>query len=232
MAVDERLALLGELERTDEAIGAELTELDELDAAAETIRARAVELDDFFARLPEEREAAAAAVEEARQAGAEAQEALERAREVLAAAEKVGDRERLTEARRFEVRARDHLHIVERKATAAREHAADLESRGDQARLEAAKLEHHARELAEVLRNRPRLADDAVADPDAGPAGVAEWGTRVRAALLVARSQLAAEKDAVVRQAIELGTVLLGEEIPPVSAEAVVRRVERELGGG
>lgn len=230
MALDERLALLAELERADEAIGAELAELDELEAAANELKERALGLEELFARLPEEREAAAAAVQEAEQAVVEAQEALERAREVLAAAEKVGDPERLTEARRFEVRARDHLHILERKAASARERADELESRGDAAQLEAAELERRARELAEVLRSRPRLTEEAVAAPGPGPSGVAEWGTRVRAALLVARSQLASEKDALVRQAIELGTVLLGEEIPPVSAEAVARRVERELG--
>jgi hypothetical protein len=231
MAVDERLALLAELERTDEAIGAELAELDELAAAADAIHERAVELERLFARLPEEREAAAAAVEEADQALAAAQEALESAREVLAAAKKVDDPERLAEARRFEVRARDHVHIGDRKAAAAREHAAELESRGDAAQVEAAELERRAQGLADVLRKRPRLTDDAVAAPGSGPSGVADWGTPVRAALLVARSQLAAEKDAVVRQANELGAVVLGEEIPATSAAAVAQRVERELGG-
>jgi hypothetical protein len=48
--------------------------------------------------------------------------------------------------------------------------------------------------------------------------------------LLVARSQLAAERDAVLRQANELGAVLLGEALPPTSAAAVARRVEAELG--
>jgi hypothetical protein len=229
MAVDERLALLAELERTDEAIGAELAELDELAAAADAIHERAVELEQLFARLPQEREVAAAAVEEADQALVAAQEALERAREVLAAAKKVNDPKRFAEARRFEVRARDHLHIGERKAAAAREHAAELESRGAAAQVEAAQLERRAQELADVLRRRPRLTDDAVAGPGSGLSGVAEWGTPVRAALLVARSQLAAEKEAVVRQANELGAVVLGEPVPALATREVVRRVEGTL---
>jgi hypothetical protein len=230
MAGDGRLGLLQELERTDEAIGAERAELDELAARAAALVGRAVELRELLARLPEEREAAAAAVVEAEGALAEAQEAVWRAGKELATAETGQDRERIAAARRFEVRARDHLHIAERKAAAAREHVSELAARADAARQDAADIETRAQELADVLEQSPRLMEDAVAGPGPAPEGVAEWGTGVRAALLVARSQLAAERDAVVRQAVELGTVLLGEEIPPTSAAAVARRVERELG--
>jgi chromosome segregation ATPase len=230
MAADDRLALLTELERTDEAIGAELAELDELSAAVDGIHRRAVELGELFARLPEEREAAAAAADEAERALAEGQDALRRATEELAAAEAGRDSERIAAARRFEVRARDHVHIAERKAAAARESVSELVSRADAALVEAAELETRARGLADLLEQRPRLTEDAVARLGPAPEGLAEWGTQVRAALLVARSQLAAERDAVVRQANELGAVLLGEEIPPTSAAALARRVERELG--
>ena len=65
--------------------------------------------------------------------------------------------------------------------------------------------------------------------PGPGTTGIAEWGTRARAALLVARSQLATERDAIVRQANELGAVVLGQTLPPLGAAAVARRVEREL---
>ena len=80
-----------------------------------------------------------------------------------------------------------------------------------------------------MLVGRPRLTGEAVADPGSGPGGVAEWGTRARAALLVARSQLVTERDAVVRQANELGTALLGEALPPLGTAAVARRVEQAL---
>jgi hypothetical protein len=231
MPVDERLALLAELERTDEATGAELAELDELAVAVAGLRRKAVELHELLARLPEAREAAAGAVDESGQALGEGKDALRRAEEELAAAEAGDDPERVAAARRFEVRARDHLHIAERKAESARAHASELAAQADAAQAQAAELESRAGELAEVLERRPRLTEDAVAAPGAEPAGVADWATRARAALLVARSQLAAERDAVVRQANELGAVLLGEEIPATSARAVARRVERELGG-
>jgi DNA repair exonuclease SbcCD ATPase subunit len=228
---DERLALLRELERADGTVGAELEELDELYASVAEVRGRAVDLQELFARLPEEREAAAQAVQESEEALADAQESLRRAEEELAASQAAGDAERIAAARRFEVRARDHLHIAERKADSAREHASELEAWAQAGRRETAELEGRARELTAVLEERPGLAD-AAGGPGMGPEGVAEWGTQARAALLVARSQLAAERDAVVRQANELGTVLLGEAIPPTSAAAVTRRVERELEDG
>ena len=226
---DQRLALLRELERADGAAGAELAELDELYASVVEIRGRAVELQELFARLPKEREAAAAAAQETETALSAAQESLRRAVEELAASEADGDAERVAAARRLEVRARDHLHIAERKTEAAREQASELEARAETGRDEAAELEVRARELSDVLEERPRLTD-AVAGPGTAPEGVAEWGTQARAALLVARSQLATERDAVLRQANELGAVLLGEPIPPTPAAAVAARVERELG--
>jgi hypothetical protein len=225
---DERLALLRELERTDGTVGAELEELDELYASVAEVRGRAVDLRELFARLPEERKAAAEAVQESEEALADAQESMRRADEELAASQAAGDAERIAAARRFEVRARDHLHIAERKADSAREHASELEARAQAGTRETAELEGRARELTAVLEERPGLAD-AADGPGTGAEGVAEWGTQARAALLVARSQLAAERDAVVRQANELGAVLLGEAIPPTSAAAVARRVEREL---
>jgi hypothetical protein len=230
MADDERVAILGELERADEAVGVELAELDELYGAVEDVRGRAVELQELELRLPAERAVAAEAVVSAEHAVADADRTLARASAELEGAETAGDPERLAEARRFEIRARDHLHIAERKAASAQELAAELDARAEAAGREAAGLEARARELAEALERTPRLTDEAVASPGRGPDGVSEWGTRARAALLVARSQLAAERDAVLRQANELGAVLLGEALPPTSAAAVARRVEAELG--
>lgn len=227
---DERLALLRDLERADEASAAELAELDELYTEVEELRGRAHELQEFLAGLPDARDAAAGNAAAAEQRLSEARAALEEAVGELARAEAEADAERLPQARRFELRARDALLIAERRAAAARDHAAELETRAKAAERETAALEERARKLAEALLARPRLTGEAVARPQPGASGVAEWGTRARAALLVARSQLAAERDAVVRQANELGAVVLGEELPPQGAAAVARRVERQLG--
>lgn len=227
---DERLALLRELEREDEATMGRLEELDGLYARVEELRERALALQAFFERLPTERSAAAAAVEEADLALADARRAAEQAAEELSRVESAGDPERLAEARRFVIRARDSLHMAERRAVAAHERVAELDSQAEAADHETSALEARARELAAELVTRPGLTDDAVAEPGRGAAGVAEWGTRARAALLVARSQVASERDAVVRQANELGTAVLGESLPPLSAAAVARQIERKLG--
>ena len=224
---DDRLDLLRELERADEAVAAELTEVDELYAAVEELRGRALELAELLASLPERRAAAAEAVRESELGLAEARAAAEQAAAALAQA----DEEHLAEARRRELAARDSLHVAERLAAAARREAADLEARAEAAESETRALEARAAELAEALARRPRLAGEAVGAPGTGTEGVAEWGTRARAALLVARSQLAAERDALVRQAHELAAAVLGEPLPPLGAHEVARRVDGALRG-
>lgn len=229
---DRRLAFIRELEQADEAVAAVLAELDELYAACEALRGRALEVEAFLERLPGERAATARAEEEARVAVEEARTTAERAAEELRAAEAAHDDERLPAARRFDVRARDAVHTAERLLREAEEAAARLEAHAEAAGEEAKELTRRARRLAAALAERPGLAAEAGAPPAGGLAGVAEWGTRARAALLVARGQLAAERDAVVRQANELGTLVLGEPLTATSAAGVARRVERKLGAG
>ena len=62
---------------------------------------------------------------------------------------------------------------------------------------------------------------------DAAPADLATWATEARAALFVARGRLAAERDAVIRQANELAALVLGEPLSVQSAGLVARRVEQ-----
>jgi hypothetical protein len=227
---DGRVALLQELERADETAAAELAEVDRLCVDVLDLRERAHELGAFFRRLRAERAAAAAAAEEAVRALAAARVAAERAAAASARAEGDADAERVAEARRFEVRARDSLHMAQRRAQSAREQMTALEARAEAAERETAALEARARELAALVEPRPRLAHDAVGVPREGAPGIEEWATRARAALLIARSQVEAEREAVVRQANELGALVLGETLPPLGASAVARRVERELG--
>jgi chromosome segregation protein len=227
---DERLELLRELEREDQAAVAKLEELDALYAAVEELSQRALELQATLERLPEEWKAASEAVEDADRALADRRVAAEQAAEAFAAAEAGEDQEWLAEARRFYVRAQDSLHMAERRAATAHERLAELESRASAAEREIAALEARVQQLAAQLVARPGLTDDAVAEPGPGAAGIADWGTRARAALLVARSQVAAEGEAVIRQANELGAAVLGESLPPLSAAAVARRIERKLG--
>jgi hypothetical protein len=227
---DARLALIRELERADEEVAALLAELDELYAATEEVRTRALVLEAFEARLPAAQAAAAKALEETRRAAATAQETAERAATELRTAEEAGDRDRISAARRFEVRARDSLAVAERRVGEGEEQARRLEAEAAAARHEVPRVEERASELAAALSHRPRLAAEAGARPGSGLPGVSDWAGRARAALLVARSSLAAERDAVIRQANELGSLVLGEPLAPVATAAVARRVERELG--
>jgi hypothetical protein len=157
---------------------------------------------------------------------------LDAARAAHSEAEKAvrgaGD-ETSTEAARFEVRARDRLSSAERRAAEAHEAAFDLDRRAQGADAEGQELEQEARRLAEELRGRPRLAQDAGADPAPGLGGIAEWGSAAGAALFVARGQLAAEREGVIRQANELGSLALGEPLTALGASVVARRVQREF---
>ena len=223
--MDYRLELLRELERADEAVAAELAEVDELYAAVEELHGHAFELADQLASLPERRAAAAVAVREADLGVAVTRAAAERAAAELAQA----GEEQLVDARRRELAARDSLHVAERLAAVAWGQAAELEGTAEAAESEIRTLETRAADLSEALARRPRLAGEAVGRPGSGTAGVSEWGTRARAALLVARSQLAAERDGIVRQSHELAAVVLGEALPPLGAREVVRHVEEQL---
>lgn len=226
---DRRLAILADLERGEEEVAVELGEIDELYAACEQVRLAAHDLVDFFKRLPEEREAAAREIQESAQALRQARAAFEQAEQELAATEKGDDQERLAAARRFQIRTRDALHLAERRAQAAEDRAAELEAAATAAEEHSKELNARARDLAEALSRRPRVAVGSAIPPDATTAQVAEWGTEARAALLVARSQIAAERDALVRQANELASNAVGEPVAAISAAGAADLLRRTL---
>ena len=228
---DARLDLVRELERADEEVAAVLAELDELYASTEAVRERALDLEAFFARLPSARTAAAEAVDDAERDVLAAEETAARAAAGLRAAEEAGDSERLAAARRFDVRARDSLAGARRRHDEALAERERLDTEAAEAERERPELGARAGELATALRERPRLAPDA-AEPGTSLEDVSAWAAGARAGLLVARSSLAAERDAVIRQANELGSLVLGEPLAPAAASTVARRVERALGDG
>ncbi len=226
---DRRLAILEDLERSEEEVAAELAEIDELYATCEHVRLAALDLVDFVARLPEAREAAAREIEESAQALRETTAAFEQAEQELAATENGDDQERLAAARRFHIRTRDAMHLAERRARAAEDRAAELEAAATAAGEHVKELNVRARELVQVLGSRPRVALETAIPRDASPAQVAEWGTQVRAALLVARSQVVAERDALVRQANELASNVVGEPVAAMSTAGAADLLRRTL---
>jgi hypothetical protein len=228
---DRRLAILEDLERGEEEVAAELAEVDELHAACEQVRLTALELVEFLARLPEEREKAQREIQETAGALEEAGKADAQAEMKLAAAEQANDPERLAAARRLRIRARDALHLAERRAEQAAAHAEELEATATASEERTEDLAVRARELAEALSRRPRVALETDVSPGASPTEIAEWGTQARAALLVARSQVAAERDALVRQANELASNVVGEPVGTMSAAGAAELLRRTLAG-
>jgi hypothetical protein len=228
---DRRLAILEDLERGEEEVAAELAEIDGLYTAGEQVRLGAHDLLDLLERLPGEREAAAREIEESARALQESRAAFEQAVQELAATEKGDDPERLAAARRFHIRTRDALHLAERRARAAEDHASELDAAATAAEEHAKELNARARELADALGRRPRVALEGEILADASPVQIAEWGTQARAALLVARSQVAEERDAVVRQANELASNVVGEPVAAMSAAGAADLLRRTLEG-
>lgn len=223
--------LIRELVRADEDYSALLDELDELAEVTAAIRCRAEELASFLESVPSERARLDGEVTEAERDVHAHARALAEAEAELAEAEGRGDEERLAAARRFAVRARDALSIAEKRAAASQAAARELERRLVEAEQEAPLVEDRAAALARALKGRPRLAREAARPPEPGLAGVSEWASGARATLLVARNAVATERDLVIRQANELGSMLLGESLTATSAAAVADLVEQAAPG-
>jgi DNA repair exonuclease SbcCD ATPase subunit len=204
-----------------------LAELDALAEEVEAVRAETSRLDERRAALPRELAAARATREEAEAAVAERSDTHAAAVAALADAESRGDEARVATARRDEVRARDFLRSAERRLERARAEEERLAEEEAEIERAAQEVAARARALASDVGRRSGVADVASPPPDAGPAELGAWATETRAALFVARGRLAAEREAVIRQANELGALLLGEPLPAQSAAQVARRVEQ-----
>jgi chromosome segregation ATPase len=229
--MDERaLAFIHELEQADETVAVVLAELDDLARETEAVRARALELAAFMIRLPAKRERIATALAEAERHAGERRAGLRYADQELAAAEQSRDAERLMRALPAASRARDAALMAERKVESLESDLADLEQGAGAAEREATELETRTRTLAEGLRTRSGFAEHAGDKAQPGLVGVSEWASGARAALFVARGRLAAEREALIRQANELGALVLEEPLTASSAAVVARRVERASG--
>jgi hypothetical protein len=226
-----QLALLRELVSTDNALSAELEALDRAAAEVAEIRARADELTALLGRADGERARLEGELGEAERDRDERAVAASDAAAQLAAAEQKGDAERLAAARRFDVRARDALSVAERRARAAADALASFDDRVERAKQDVPSVERRAADIASSLRGRPRIAEQASRAPGPGLAGVAEWASVARAALVVARTSVAGEREAVIRQANELGSAVLGEPLVASSTAVVARRVEAARSG-
>ena len=225
--MDERaLAFLRELERADEAAAATLAELDGLAREVEKLRADAAEATERLDRLPAERAAAVAPVRDAEHAVAVRREEHAAAKRELEAAEPARDSGRLSAARRAEVRARDVLRMADRRLETARTAEGELAEEEKRLAQEVETLALQARVLARSLADRPGLAAQAGNAPADDLGSIAAWATAARAALFVVRGNLVRQREALIRQANELGAAVLGEPLSASSTAVVARRIE------
>jgi hypothetical protein len=219
------LELLDELAAADEAHGRALGNLDELLSAIAELRARADSVSEVISSAPAERQRLAGQVAQAEEELSERAQALAEAEAELAEAERRRDRERLLAAQRFHTRARDAVGMAEKHLASAQEGRLAHQRAVEAAETAIPAVEEDAARLGGELARAPRIAAHAVGPPGGGLDGVQAWTTGARAALVVARSAVRAERDALVRQANELASVMLGEPQVATSVAAVARRV-------
>ncbi len=200
---------------------ARLAEVDELRSEVERLRDHASRVLAFEEGLPAEREARGRAVTRFEGAVARARQKREDAEREL---ERVRDKER-AHAERALAEARADEHAAGEELRGAQDAVAALEQEAEQADAQARELQSEALHVAERLASLPRLSRDATQPPGDGLAGVEEWGARARPALLLLRSALAAERDAIVREANELGSAALGESLGATSVRRVRERI-------
>jgi hypothetical protein len=216
------LALLHELEHADAEKGALELDLQALLERVRVVRESTMGVQVAQADLPARRERAEQSLHRARDEAQAARAALVKAQEAVRSATKAEGRA----AELFLVRARDRLSVAERRMAEAESEVRDVEESSCSLEALAEELEADAKFLSHALRDRPRVAEDAGIEPAPGLDGLLEWADAAHAALFVARGQVSAERDAVVRQANELGSAALGEPLGAVGVMVVMRGVE------
>ena len=226
------LELAADLERRDAAAATEIAAVRRLSDEAREIGARAAELGALLERTPAEE----AAIDRA--------EADALGRRDTADAD-VAAGQTLVEKLAAESRTSHDLAAAERDLGHAREAARDahaslarialrrtgLAEAERDARAELPALVGQARSIAGQLTELSRVSASGRALPQPTLAGLGEWSARVHAALLVTGGLLDVERDRLVREANELGSAVLGEQVSGQSVELVGQRVRMVLAG-
>jgi chromosome segregation ATPase len=203
----------------DAGLAAEADRLRRLADEAEDVRARAEATEMFFASYTEEerrlREATADAREELERRRAEAAQAqteLEAARR---------DEERVA-AERAVARARDRLADAEARIARGAEAEAELERHSAALTAEIPSLEQRAAAISSQLRELPPAPR--------GPSELIDWASRARTHVFVTAGQIDSQRDRLIREANELGSMLLGEPVYGSTADQILDRIEATIG--
>jgi hypothetical protein len=199
-------ALQTELARQDAAAAAALARVDTLMNECAQLAGRDAAVRSFLVAWPDEQARRATELQHGHDELARARHEVEQSTAALAEAERHRDATRLTAARRAHEHAlADELAAGEHEARLTTRVAA-LAAERDAILRERDLLLGLAERLSDALHDVPRLAARSgfpIETLEALPA----WASAVRAALLVARSGLAAERESLLRQSEELAAV-------------------------
>jgi hypothetical protein len=218
--VESLLSFAEELERRDADAAQALAEVERLQADVEALRAHAAAASEFFASLP----AVARQHDLDAQAAAEARDrAAASLREAETELERSGKEQERLAAERAVQHRRDELHDAAAWSEQAREACEQLDREAERRHADVEQLVRRAAELAGHVRDVP--------PPASGLAGVADWGSQARGALLLRHAGIAGERDKVVREASELVASVLGEPLLVTGVAGVRDRLERAVRG-
>ena len=226
------LELAADLERRDAAVAAEIDRVVGLAGGAKAIGSRAAATRALLASAPAEHAALDRAEAEALDLRRAVDADLAAAAAAVATLEAAGRKsQEVADAQRdlghAQVAARDAVARVDRIA-----YARQTLLRSERAvRADVPNLVAEAQAVAGRLAELSRVSASGRALPGSSVDELVGWAARVHAALLVVRGQLDVERDRLVREANELGSVVLGEELAGSSVELVGRRVRTMLAG-
>lgn len=221
----ERLHALAERDRE---LLVEASRIDELVGQTAALRRRSAENLAALEALPAERAALEASRLEAAGRLAAARQSLTVARAALeTAAHSRRDREaRVAEAEADAKVAEEGLVDAERHEERLIQAQADLGRRERRLEEESRALEAEAAALVAAVSSTPRVAAPTVHRVPESLSHLDDWGVEARAALLVARSSVAAERERLVAEANAVGSAALGEDVGALGVSQVIRRLE------
>ena len=204
------LADVRRLAERDRELADALAEIRAHEEEVEAVRGRAEEIEAFFAAYPEEETRRRSEITEAR---AELDRRVAEHERAVAEAETARDEEERAAAGRRTARAEDRVEAERKRLAQAHDAEAELERTAKALPQELGSLEERAR----------RVPDST---SPSGPRELVEWASDARAHLFVQAGRLETERERVIREASELGTMLLGEPVYGATAEQVQQRVE------
>jgi chromosome segregation ATPase len=207
------LAELQALARRDIKLSGAIRELEVVQHAVAHIRARFVAIDAFLATYSMEEQRLRENLGEAEGGLVTRREELKDAERTLASAR---DEER-EQARMAVGRAEDRVAAADARVLRGHQALEDLRRNNTDFSAELLQLESEARELS---------APSTLASPGTGPGALLVWATRANATLLVAHSQLAADRDWIIREASEIATMLTGVPTYGLTAAQALEQVE------